>query len=56
MALTDISIRAVKPRARLFKLSDGGGHNDSVRRAYARADFWEERVRMMVWWAESVRK
>jgi integrase len=26
--------------------------NDSVRRAYARADFWEERVRMMDWWAE----
>lgn len=26
--------------------------NDSVRRAYARADFWEERVRMMQWWAE----
>lgn len=26
--------------------------NDSVRRAYARADFWEERVRMMAWWAE----
>ncbi len=25
--------------------------NDSVRRAYARADFWEERVRMMAWWA-----
>jgi integrase len=25
---------------------------DSVRRAYARADFWEERVRMMNWWAE----
>lgn len=25
--------------------------NDSVRRAYARADFWEERVRMMSWWA-----
>ncbi len=25
---------------------------DSVRRAYARADFWEERVRMMTWWAE----
>ena len=24
---------------------------DSVRRAYARADFWEERVRMMNWWA-----
>jgi hypothetical protein len=33
-------------------LSDGGGRNDSVRRAYARADFWEERVRTMVWWAE----
>ncbi len=26
--------------------------NDSVRRAYARADFWEERVRKMAWWAE----
>ena len=26
--------------------------NDSVRRAYARADFWEERVRMMAWSAE----
>lgn len=25
---------------------------DSVRRAYARADFWDERVRMMAWWAE----
>lgn len=25
---------------------------DSVRRAYARADFWDERVRMMLWWAE----
>jgi integrase len=25
--------------------------NDSVRRAYARADFWNERVRMMAWWA-----
>ncbi|WOJ88323.1 site-specific integrase [Methylocapsa polymorpha] len=25
--------------------------NDSVRRAYARADYWEERVRMMAWWA-----
>jgi integrase len=24
---------------------------DSVRRAYARADFWDERVRMMSWWA-----
>jgi integrase len=24
---------------------------DSVRRAYARADFWDERVRMMTWWA-----
>jgi integrase len=26
--------------------------SDSVRRAYARADFWDERVRMMTWWAE----
>ena len=25
---------------------------DSVRRAYARADYWEERVRMMAWWAD----
>ncbi len=24
---------------------------DSVRRAYARAEFWGERVRMMTWWA-----
>lgn len=26
--------------------------NDSVRRAYARAEFWDERVRMMSWWAD----
>ena len=26
--------------------------NDSMRRAYARADFWEERVKMMCWWAD----
>ncbi len=26
--------------------------NDSVRRAYARADYWDERVRLMGWWAE----
>ena len=26
--------------------------NDSVRRAYARAEFWDERVRMMAWWAD----
>jgi integrase len=26
--------------------------SDSVRRAYARADFWDERVRMMGWWAD----
>src|SRR5208283_3346635 len=25
---------------------------DSVRRAYARSDFWDERVKMMNWWAE----
>ncbi len=25
---------------------------DAVRRAYARADYWDERVRMMRWWAE----
>jgi integrase len=25
---------------------------NSVRRAYARADFWEERVKMMQWWAD----
>jgi integrase len=29
--------------------------NDSVRRAYARADFWDERVRMMTWWADRCR-
>lgn len=26
--------------------------NDSVRRAYHRADYWEERVRMMTYWAD----
>jgi integrase len=26
--------------------------NDSVRRAYARAEFWDERVKMMTWWAD----
>lgn len=25
---------------------------DAVRKAYARADFWDERVRMMAWWAD----
>jgi integrase len=25
---------------------------NSIRRAYARAEFWEERVRMMEWWAD----
>lgn len=25
--------------------------NNAVRRAYARADFWEERIKMMSWWA-----
>jgi integrase len=28
--------------------------SDSVRRAYARADYWEERVRMMAWWADRI--
>jgi integrase len=27
---------------------------DAVRRAYARAEFWEERVRMMHWWADKL--
>src|SRR3546814_190315 len=26
--------------------------SDDVRRAYARAEFWDERVRMMQWWAD----
>jgi integrase len=30
--------------------------NDSVRRAYARADYWDERVRIMEWWAERCRE
>ena len=25
--------------------------SDSIRRAYARAEFWDERVRLMAWWA-----
>ena len=30
------------------------GHCDSneVRRAYARAEYWDERVRMMQWWSD----
>jgi len=28
--------------------------DDSVRRAYARAEFWDERVRMMQWWADKL--
>ena len=28
--------------------------NDGVRRAYARADFWDERVQMMSWWGRQV--
>jgi integrase len=27
---------------------------DAVRRAYARGEFWEERVRMMQWWADHI--
>ena len=26
--------------------------NDSVRDAYTRTDFWEERIHMKAWWAE----
>ena len=26
--------------------------SDDVRRAYARGEHWDERVRMMVWWAD----
>lgn len=26
--------------------------SDAVRKAYARADFWDERVKMMAWWAD----
>jgi integrase len=25
---------------------------DATRKAYARAEFWDERIRMMAWWAE----
>ena len=25
---------------------------DSIRGAHARAEFWEERVRVMAWWAD----
>jgi integrase len=25
---------------------------NAIRRAYVRAKFWEERVKMMAWWAE----
>jgi len=26
--------------------------NDPIRKAYARAEYWDERVRMMTWWAD----
>jgi integrase len=26
--------------------------SNKIRKAYARADFWDERVRMMAWWAD----
>ena len=29
---------------------------DEVRRAYARADYWPERVKMMTWWADYLDK
>lgn len=29
---------------------------DEVRRAYARADYWDDRVRMMAWWADFLDK
>jgi integrase len=29
---------------------------DGVRRAYARAEFWDERVRMMAWWSDYCEK
>ena len=28
--------------------------NNAIRRAYARADYWEERVRMMTYWADRI--
>ncbi len=35
-------------------LAEGLAHvdNDSVRRAYHRADYWDERVKMMTYWAD----
>jgi integrase len=27
---------------------------DSIRRAYARTEYWDERVRMMAWWADRI--
>ncbi len=29
-------------------------HADAIRRAYARGEHWEERVRMMQWWADKL--
>ncbi len=29
-------------------------NGDAVRRAYARAEFWDERIRMMQWWADKL--
>jgi hypothetical protein len=38
--------------AAVVRRLNGNFDNDSIRRAYARADFWDERVKMMVWWAD----
>jgi len=27
---------------------------NSIRKAYARGEFWDERVRMMTWWADNL--
>ncbi len=58
--LSDVALRSIKPRDKQFKLSDGGGlfllvnPNGSRlwRLAYARGQYWDERVAMMQWWAD----
>jgi len=58
MPLTELQVRSAMPQPKVSKLSDGGGlqlwvtPNGAKRWPNARADYWDERVRMMNWWAD----
>ncbi len=49
MPLTDLECRKTQSTEKLIKLSDAGGLQLWV---YARGEHWDERVKMMGWWAD----